>query len=117
MGGWQGVAVGEELAVYGTDAAGIRALIAERPELGERLHPALPYVAAEIVWAAREEMSRNLDDALSRRTRALLLNARAAMEIAPRVADCWRWSWAGCLAGGAGASSGAGAQYLPCTVR
>ncbi len=86
--GWmEGVAVGSDLGVYGTDAEGIRALIAERPELGERLHPALPYVAAEIVWAAREEMSRNLDDALSRRTRALLLNARAAMEIAPRVAE------------------------------
>ncbi len=85
--GWmEGVAVGADLAVYGTDAASIKALIVDRPELGEILHPALPYVAAEIVWAAREEMSRNLDDALSRRTRALLLNARAAMDIAPKVA-------------------------------
>jgi glycerol-3-phosphate dehydrogenase len=31
-------------------------------------------------------MSRSLDDALARRTRALLLNARAASAIAPRVA-------------------------------
>jgi glycerol-3-phosphate dehydrogenase len=31
-------------------------------------------------------MSRTLDDALSRRTRALLLNARATIEAAPKVA-------------------------------
>lgn len=75
-----------ELEVYGSDAAYIRMLAGANPELAERLHPALPYIAAEIVWAVREEMARTLDDALSRRTRALLLNARAAMEIAPKVA-------------------------------
>jgi glycerol-3-phosphate dehydrogenase len=32
-------------------------------------------------------MSRSLDDALARRTRALLLNARATIEIAPKVAS------------------------------
>ena len=32
-------------------------------------------------------MSRTVDDALSRRTRALLLNARAAVEAAPGVAS------------------------------
>jgi glycerol-3-phosphate dehydrogenase len=46
----------------------------------------LPYIKAEIVWAARHEMSRTIDDALARRTRALLLNARAAVEAAPTVA-------------------------------
>jgi glycerol-3-phosphate dehydrogenase len=74
------------LGVYGTDAVAIRALAQEHPALAEKLHPALPYIAAEIVWAARHEMSRSLDDALARRTRALLLNARAAIEIAPKVA-------------------------------
>jgi glycerol-3-phosphate dehydrogenase len=39
-----------------------------------------------VVWAAREEMARTVEDALSRRTRALLLNARAAIAMAPRVA-------------------------------
>ena len=75
------------LSVYGTDAAAIEALIAERPELGERLHPALPYLAAEVIWAVREELARTLDDVLSRRTRALLLDARASAEIATRVAS------------------------------
>ena len=85
--GWrEGVPEEDDLSVYGADADAIRALAATSQELGERLHPELPYLAAEIVWAAREEMSRSVDDALSRRTRALLLHARAAMQIAPKVA-------------------------------
>ncbi len=84
--GWSDDASLGDLQVYGADADAIRALAASSPELAEQLHPALPYLAAEIVWAAREEMSRTVDDALARRTRALLLNASAAIEIAPRVA-------------------------------
>jgi len=74
------------LAVYGTDAEGIREIVSENAAFGEILHPDLPYIAAEILWSVRHEMSRTLDDALARRTRALLLNARAAMAIAPHVA-------------------------------
>jgi glycerol-3-phosphate dehydrogenase len=75
-----------ELRLYGTDADGIRTLSQANPALAQKLHPDLPYVAAEIVWGARYEMSRTVDDALARRTRALLLNARAAAAIAPKVA-------------------------------
>jgi glycerol-3-phosphate dehydrogenase len=75
------------LSVYGSDAAAILALAKENPKLAELLHPDLPYIGAEVVWAARHEMSRTLDDALSRRTRALLLNARAAVAVAPEVAS------------------------------
>jgi len=50
------------------------------------LHPRLPYIGAEIVWGARNEMARTVDDALSRRTRGLILDARAAIEIAGTVA-------------------------------
>ena len=35
----------------------------------------------------RVEMARTVEDVLARRTRALFLNARAALEMAPRVAD------------------------------
>jgi glycerol-3-phosphate dehydrogenase len=74
------------LAVYGSDAAAIEVLAKDDPELARPLHPDLPYIAAEVVWAARHEMSRTVDDALARRTRALLLNARAAVAAAPGVA-------------------------------
>jgi len=64
----------------------LAALVAERPEWGERLHPRLPYRAADVVRAARHEMARSVEDALARRTRALLLDARASAEAAPRAA-------------------------------
>jgi glycerol-3-phosphate dehydrogenase len=69
------------LSVYGSDAARVQEIGAP-----ERLHPALPYTEAEVIWAARSEMARTVEDVLSRRTRALLLNARAAIAMAPRVA-------------------------------
>jgi glycerol-3-phosphate dehydrogenase len=50
------------------------------------VHPELPVRAGEVVWAVRQEMARTVDDVLARRTRSLLLNARAAIEAAPRVA-------------------------------
>ena len=53
----------------------------------EPLHAALPYLKAEVVWAVRREMARTVEDILARRTRALFLNARAALEMAPSVSD------------------------------
>jgi glycerol-3-phosphate dehydrogenase len=50
------------------------------------MHPDLPYCAAEVIWAVRSEMARTVEDLLARRTRALFLNARAAIALAPRVA-------------------------------
>ncbi|HXR35974.1 MAG TPA: FAD-dependent oxidoreductase, partial [Candidatus Binataceae bacterium] len=75
------------LAVYGSDVYEIRKLIDTDPRLSEPLHAALPYVKAEVVWAARHEMARTVEDTLARRTRALFLNARAALDMAPAVAD------------------------------
>ena len=75
-----------DLEVYGADAAHIVALAEANPALGQRLHPKLPVIGAEIVWAAREEMARTVEDALARRTRALFLNAAAAMEMAGSAA-------------------------------
>jgi glycerol-3-phosphate dehydrogenase len=75
------------LAVYGSDFHEIRKLIETDARLGEPLHAALPYVKAEVIWAARHEMARTVEDILARRTRALFLNARAALAMAPAVAD------------------------------
>jgi glycerol-3-phosphate dehydrogenase len=76
----------EMLAAYGTDAAAVRQLAEEDPALAVPLHPRLPYLLSEVVWAARREMARSVDDVLSRRTRALVLDARAARDAAPVVA-------------------------------
>jgi glycerol-3-phosphate dehydrogenase len=77
----------DTLAVYGSDAPAIQDLMRADPNLEKQFHPALPYRAAEALWAARFEMARTVEDFLSRRTRALFLNARAAIEMAPQVAE------------------------------
>jgi len=74
------------LSVYGSDAIAITDLMRAQPELAAPLDAELPYTEAEVVWAARWEMARTLEDVLSRRTRALVLNTRAARRMAPRVA-------------------------------
>ena len=76
-----------DLAMYGSDAAAIQQLAKTEPHLAQPLHPELPYTGAEVVWAARYEMARTVEDVLARRTRALFLNARAASQMAPRVAE------------------------------
>jgi len=74
-------------AVYGSDAPALLDLIAADPALGEPLHPELSVCAAQVLWAVRHEMARTVDDMLARRTRALLFDARAAIAIAPRIAE------------------------------
>lgn len=75
------------LSHYGTEAAEIAALWAADPRLATPLDAALPYTRAEAVFAARHEMARTVEDVLSRRTRALLLDAEAAKRAAPVVAS------------------------------
>ena len=77
----------DPLNVYGSDAGSIRDVIKAQPALGERLHSRLPYVKTEVLWAARHEMARTVEDVLARRTRALFLDARASIEAAPIVAE------------------------------
>jgi len=74
------------LRVYGSDAPLIQDLMRAHPELAKPLDSALPYTGAEVVWGSRHEMARTVEDILARRTRALFLNARAAMRMAPGVA-------------------------------
>lgn len=77
----------EPFYYYGTDKEKMLAIINEIPGMATPLHPSLPYINAEIYWAVNQEMCMTVEDVLSRRTRALLLDARAAMEAAPLVAS------------------------------
>ncbi len=80
--------VAEHLAGrYGGQARAVATMLGERPALAEPLVPGLPYLGAEAVYAARYEMALTLEDVLSRRTRALLLDAAATVAAAPAVAD------------------------------
>lgn len=73
-------------SVYGSDAESIRLLEGADPALGEPLDPALPWAGSHVVWAARMEFARTVEDVLARRCRALFLNAAAAIRMAPAAA-------------------------------
>ena len=77
----------DPLRAYGCDAASLRELMTRDPVLAEPLHDRLPYCKAEVVWAARHEMARTVEDVLARRTRSLFLDARASITAASKVAE------------------------------
>ena len=72
--------------VYGSDGDKILSLQAQNSEYAEKLHPAFDFTVAEVIWAVREEMAMTVEDVLARRVRALFLDARASIEMAPKVA-------------------------------
>lgn len=74
------------LYVYGSDRDAVLALVNENKAWGDKLHPRAEYIAAEVVWAVRHEMARTLEDVLARRVRILFLDARMAIDVAPKVA-------------------------------
>jgi glycerol-3-phosphate dehydrogenase len=75
------------LAVYGSERGKVEELSKSKKGSGGLIHPRLPYIKAEVTWAVREEMARTVEDVLSRRTRALLLDSSAASESASIVAE------------------------------
>ncbi|HWZ03282.1 MAG TPA: FAD-dependent oxidoreductase, partial [Mucilaginibacter sp.] len=76
----------DHLYVYGSDREALLALVKENPEWGEKLYFRMDYIKAEVIWAVRHEMARTVEDVLARRVRALFLDARAAIDMAPAVA-------------------------------
>jgi len=76
----------DHLYVYGSDREELLTLMNENPQWAEKLHPDMEYTRAEVVWAVRHEMARTVEDVLARRLRALFLDAKTAIEMAPIVA-------------------------------
>ena len=74
------------LYIYGSDQDEILRLQYENPEYAKKLHKNFDFTVAEIVWAVRKEMAQTIYDVLARRVRALYLDARASIEMAPSVA-------------------------------
>lgn len=72
---------------YGSDEEAIAKLEKEYPDLVERIHHAYQFTKAEVIWNVRFEMARTIEDVLARRCRLLFLDAQAAIEAAPIVAD------------------------------
>ena len=90
----------DPLDIYGTDRNALLDLAEREASYATLLAPELPYVTAQVAWAVEHEMARTVEDVLSRRLRALLLDARASLAAAPTVAmlmqnllqqdDAWR---------------------------
>jgi glycerol-3-phosphate dehydrogenase len=85
--GWTDERSDSHLSVYGSDAIAIKKMMEEDMSLTEKIHIAYPYTKAEVKWVIENEMAITLEDILARRVRLLFLDAKAAMEAAPVVAD------------------------------
>jgi glycerol-3-phosphate dehydrogenase len=73
--------------VYGARAPKLAARIAEQPALGERIDPELPYVWAEIEFAAAHDLARTIEDVLARRVPLLLVSRDQGLGVCDRVGD------------------------------
>jgi glycerol-3-phosphate dehydrogenase len=73
--------------VYGARAHLLAARIVEEPALGERLDRELPYVWAEVEFAARHDLARTVEDVLARRVPLLLVSRDQGLGVSERVAD------------------------------
>ena len=77
----------DHLALYGSDRPAVEALQRQNPAWAVPLDPRLPFTGAEVIWAVRHEEALTIEDVLARRVRALFLDARAAIAMAPAVAE------------------------------
>ena len=73
--------------VYGTDAEKISAISAHDKSACEKIHPKYNFTKAQVIFAVRNELAQTVEDVLARRVRLMFLDARAAKESAPVVAE------------------------------
>jgi glycerol-3-phosphate dehydrogenase len=85
--GATGATIDGALAQYGSDAAAVSQLISAEPVWNQSLAERMPYLAGQVIWAARYEMARTVEDVLARRVRALFVDAEVALAAAPKVAE------------------------------
>jgi len=77
----------QDLKIENAEQGAKADLIANNKKLSERLHADLPYTKADVVFAVRNEIAVTIEDVLARRTRALFLDAHAAIQMASTVAE------------------------------
>lgn len=76
----------DAMSPYGLNKEDILSISEEEEELAGFISAKLQILKSQIVWAVRKEMARTVEDVLARRTRALFLDARESIRIAPEVA-------------------------------
>jgi len=75
------------LFFYGSYKEGIEKLLFKTLELKEWISEDLKINKAQVVWAVHNEYARQVEDFLSRRTRAILLDAKESIKMTPIVAE------------------------------
>lgn len=71
----------------GTDRKMVNEMINKDSTLGAFIHPCCEITKAMVLFSIHNEMAMTVEDILARRTRLLFLDAKAAIEAAPTVAD------------------------------
>jgi len=74
-------------ASYGSRLGQVLALIAGDVSLARRLHPDLPYVAAELEFAVRSDLACEVDDVLWRRVPLALVSRTQGLDVAEEAAS------------------------------
>lgn len=78
---------GDKFSAYGNDASLISSMIERQPELSKLIHPDYDYCLAELQFSVQYEMAMTVEDILARRSRLLFIDAQAAIDVAPFVAQ------------------------------
>lgn len=77
----------KNLRLHGLDTKEKEALVSQEPSLGTSILEGYNLKIVDVVWAARHEMARTVEDVLARRNRLLFLRSRDAIAVAPQVAS------------------------------
>jgi glycerol-3-phosphate dehydrogenase len=77
----------DPMAPYGIDKEKVLAIGEEDKTWDGWLSEKLKIRKAQVAWAVRTEWARTVEDFLARRTRALFLDARESVKLAPEVAE------------------------------
>ena len=71
----------------GTDRKIVNEMIEKDSKLGAFIHPRFEISTAMVIFSIQHEMAMTVEDILARRTRLLFLDAKAAIEAAPIIAE------------------------------
>jgi glycerol-3-phosphate dehydrogenase len=72
---------------YGSMISEVLELVKENPALGKKLSPELPYIKAEIYYAASHEGAQSIDDVISRRTRIAFEAHNSGLNLADVISE------------------------------
>jgi glycerol-3-phosphate dehydrogenase len=76
----------DAMAPYGINKEDIFVIGEEEENMAGFISEKLSILKSQVAWAVRKEMARTVEDVLARRTRALFLDARESIRIAPEIA-------------------------------